>query len=260
MDNFTLKTKGNIEYYVCEGIPVTHAFSTRLGGVSSLSHTKSMNLAYGRGDSDETVNKNFSIFFGALGLKTENLIYMNQIHSCDVREITDGESGCAGSLDGMVTKSKNAVLCVKIADCSPIILCDKESGVIGACHAGWRGACGGIAKATVEKMVALGAKKENIRAAIGPCIHSCCYEIQEDFYLEVKKMTGDICDSFFTKREGKMFADIVKMNTYYLNLAGLKPENVYASEECTACSPYRFFSHRATKGKRGTMAAIITLG
>lgn len=259
MDNFTLKTNGNIEYYVCDGIPVTHAFSTRFGGVSALPHTKSMNLAYGRGDDDETVNKNFDIFLGALGLKRENLIYMNQVHSCDVREIPDGYSGCAGSLDGMVTRSQSAVLCVKIADCSPIILCDKESGVIGACHAGWRGACGGIAGKTVEKMTALGAKKENIRAAIGPCIHPCCYEVQEDFYLEVRKMTGDICDTFFTEQEGRLFADIVKMNTHYLRLAGLKDENIYASEECTACSPDRFFSHRATKGKRGSMAAVITL-
>ncbi len=260
MDKFSLFSQEKIKFYQSGNISAPHAFSTRFGGVSALPHTSEMNLAYGRGDDNGTVDENYRIFCGAVGLDSKKLVYAHQIHSCDVRIVTHENIGYAGEFDGMVTNERDLVLCVKIADCTPILFYDEGAGVIGAAHAGWRGACSGIAMETVKKMCLLGAVRENIQAAIGACIHDCCYEVGMDFYGEVASLMGkEVCEPFFSHRDGKLYADIVKMNLYYLERAGIRPENISVCQKCTACEPDLFFSHRATHGVRGTMAAIISL-
>lgn len=260
MDKFSLFTQGKIKYFKSGNISVSHAFSTRFGGISALHHTREMNLAYGRGDDNFTVDENYRLFCGAIGLDSKNIVYARQIHSCDVRIVTRENIGYAGEFDGMVTNERGVILCVKVADCTPILFYDEVSGVIGATHAGWRGACLGIAEQTVKKMCLLGAKSEDIQVAVGACIHDCCYEVGMDFYDKVTSLMGsNVCEPLFSYRNGKLYADIVKMNLIYLERAGIKPENISICGRCTACEPDIFFSHRATNGIRGTMAAIIAL-
>ena len=99
-----------------------------------------------------------------------------------------------------------------------------------------------------------------MRAAIGACIHSCCFEVREDFADSVRSMCGsELAHKVILHRDGRMFADIVKLNTEVLLGCGILPENIDVNPACTCCESGIYFSHRATAGRRGTMAAVISL-
>ena len=252
--------------YFSDIITCPHGFSCREGGVSSLAHTSSMNLAFGRGDDDATVLKNLDIFAGKLGLEAKSVISVPQIHSCDVRVVGREHAGmgyhapAAFSCDGYVTRERGVPIGVKTADCVPILLYDDKNGVIGALHAGWRGSVAGIARVGVEKMLSLGADPESIRAAIGAAIGACCYEVGEEVYEAAKENLGaDIADRFITRSGERFRADLAGLNRELLIGSGLLPENIDLSGHCTACEKDEFFSHRATGGVRGTMLALISL-
>ena len=110
-------------------------------------------------------------------------------------------------------------------------------------------------------MIALGADAGNIKAAIGACIHPCCYQVGRDFALQVRENMGDAAELYLQKdaEPGKFRADIVGMNIHYLKAAGLPEENISVCDECTCHNPRLFFSHRYSKGLRGTMCALIKL-
>lgn len=252
--------------YRSDKISFLHGFSTRLGGVSTHAHTATMNLAFGRGDDDDTVLQNLEIFAKKVGVDAKSVISVSQIHSCDVRIVDASYRGMGYfkeaefSCDGYVTNKKGVALCVKTADCVPILLADEENGVIGALHAGWRGSVGGIARVGVQKMIELGAKPENIKAAIGAAIGACCYEVGEEVYLAAKENLGEKFASRFIVPDGKKYrADLKGLDRALLESVGLLPENIDVCPECTACNAELFFSHRATGGVRGTMCALISL-
>lgn len=261
MNNFNIEIKRNIIFFTSSNIAVPHGFSTRHGGISSLPHTATMNLAYGRGDDEITVKENMRIFCEAIGIDSDTVVSARQIHSTDVMVVTPEKAGLEGvECDGFVTKEKGIALCVKIADCVPILFCDKKNGVIGACHAGWRGTAGGIAPKTVEKMLSLGADPANIQVAIGPCIHPCCYEVGGDFFEQVATLRGeDFAKRHIANKDGSMFANLTEMNKELLINARIPEGNISISDRCTCCEPDVFHSHRATGGVRGTMAAVIGL-
>ena len=241
---------------------VGHGFSTRQGGISTAAHTASMNTGFLRGDSDEVVRANIRMLCGYAGV-SENVVCTPQIHSTEVRYVTKNNVGegiykdVPYSSDGFVSDCAGVTLLVRVADCTPILLCslrDDGSPVVGAVHAGWRGAAGGIAAVAVEKMRALGAG--DISAAVGACIHACCYRVGEDMRDEVAALRGsDFAKRHIGERDGALFADIAGMNEEILRSAGV--EKIDVCEECTACKPDLYHSHRATGGKRGTMGALI---
>ena len=242
-----------------ENIVYPHAFSTRIGGFSTLDYTAGLNLVYGRGDGAVTVDKNRALFSRVTGISFDSLVEASQVHSARVVTVGDELPPPDIEADGFVTNRAGVTLCIKTADCAPVLMCDPLAGVIGACHAGWRGTVAGICANTVEAMCALGAKKENIRVAIGACIHPCCYEVGGDFYSEVTKARGEDFAARHIKARGEsIYADIVGMNLELLECAGIKRENICADPHCTCCEPDVYFSHRASGGRRGTMAAIIS--
>ena len=149
---------------------------------------------------------------------------------------------------------------VKIADCVPILLWDGEN-IISAVHAGWRGTVKNIVGEAVLKMQSLGADVKNIKAAVGACIHKCCYEVGLDLYETAESLRGDeFCRRYITYNEqGKLFCDLPGMNRELLLCAGIDDANIDICPHCTACEPEEFFSHRATNGIRGTMGAMICL-
>ncbi|MCI8331635.1 MAG: peptidoglycan editing factor PgeF [Clostridiales bacterium] len=263
MNNFNLNTQNNVTFHTASNISAKHGFSTRMGGVSKHAHTASMNLAFGRGDDEQTVLENLRIFCGALSIRPETIVSAKQIHSSLVYEVGPSDVGLGRfEADGFVTKAKNVALCIKIADCVPVLFHDPVSQVIGACHAGWRGTAAGIAPITVEHMCRLGAKQENIQAAIGPCIHSCCYEVSEDFKEAVTGLQSPaFADQFIHPLAvtGKYKADLCGMNQFLLTKAGVPAQNINICPACTCCRPDLYFSHRASGGVRGTMAAVISL-
>ena len=246
---------------------IGHGFSTRAGGISELPHIKTMNLSFTLGDSDETVRENMKLLCSYTDTCYEGLVGSPQFHSAEVRYVTekDAREGVdrenTSPSDGFVTDIPGMTLIIRMADCTPILLYGKKedgSPVVSAVHAGWKGTVSGIGANAVSKMAALGASTEQIKVAIGQCIHSCHFEVKEDFRKSVADARGESFSRRHIKEtDGKLFADLVSMNMEILDGAGIKKENIDVSPFCSACTPEVFHSHRATCGKRGTMGAII---
>ena len=251
-----------------------HAFSTREGGVSSLEHTKSLNLAFGRGDSDEVVLKNLEIFAEAVGITPENIISLPQIHSDVIYKVGRADAGkgyfIRGDIregDGYITDEKGIALGVKAADCVPILFEAEKGGevvAVGAVHAGWRGTVAGIASKCVKLLCdEYGVSPSGIRAVIGPCIHRCCYEVGEELKEAVEQQLGcNAAEKFVVPmpdKEKKYSCDLVGLNRQLLLEAGILQENLEVIDLCTCCHPELFFSHRFSRGKRGTMLNVVSL-
>ncbi len=261
-DKFKFVEEKGVGIFRSENISSPHAFSTRLGGVSEGEPFRSLNLSYDRGDPNENVDKNFDIFTSLFDSDKDSLVWSGQIHSVNVLKATSSDKGKVyNCYDGFVTSDKGIILSVSVADCTPILLEDRENGVIGALHAGWRGTVGGIARVGVTKMTELGADAKKINVAIGACIHDCCYEVKEDFYNSVAEIAGHDFAARHIKKDafGVMHANIVAMNCEILLSSGILPENISISSRCTCCESDLFFSHRASKGVRGGMKAAIML-
>ena len=256
-----------VVYFSSPLITAKHGFSTRIGGVSTLSHTASLNLAPNRGDPDDIVIENLKRFSEAVGVDEKKIISRPQVHSANVAYVTEENAGegyfskslCDG--DGYVTDRTGIVLGIKTADCVPILFEDPEARVIGAVHAGWRGTAAGIAVNCVKEMCAIGASLSTIRAAIGPAIHACCYEVGEDFRESVRELVGTaFTDRCITDRAGHLYADLIHLNRDLLLSCHLSPNHIDSSDLCTSCHPDLFYSHRFSRGIRGTMLSIIALG
>ncbi|MBR3714844.1 MAG: peptidoglycan editing factor PgeF [Clostridia bacterium] len=245
-----------------DNIESPHAFSTRLGGVSTEKIYSSLNLGFNRGDLDENVRENISRFCRTIGSTDKALVTASQIHSANVHTVDSSDRGkVLPDMDGFVTREKGIPISVSIADCAPILLEDSDNRVVAALHAGWRGTVAGIAAEGVRKMCALGCDPKNINAAIGPCIHKCCYEVSKDFLEAVTDIRGkDFALRHITESaNGKYCADITSMNGEILLESGIPFENISVSGKCTSCESELFFSHRASKGQRGAMKAVIML-
>ena len=252
-----------IRYLSCPELGCKNGFFSRLGGVSTIPHLASLNVGYGLGDEKENVDENRKRIANELGFDISKAVSAKQIHSAVVHTVTKDDFGASLlECDGFVTDIPGTALMIKTADCTPILFSDIQNRVIGAVHAGWRGTVSKIAEECVERMCELGAKRSSIRAAIGPCIHQCCYEVDLPFYNEIRSRLGeDICDEYVKKdASGDRFhADIAGMNREILILSGIPKENIFISGECTCCRPDIYFSHRASKGKRGVMMSAIVL-
>lgn len=269
----TNRIDGGAEFVRSDKLCSLHGFSTRVGGVSTLHHTSSLNLAFGRGDGRETVLENLRIFADAVGVDPKRVVSVSQIHSADVRYVGEENAGqgyfCDEEFqcDGYVTDVGGIVLGVKTADCVPILFegYDVYGKVcaVGAAHAGWRGSVGGIAVRCLRELLELGASPDRVRVAIGPAICGECFCVRRDFYDAVVDMRGkDFAERFVIpdeKRDEVWHCDLRSMNKELLVGAGVKSENIDMSDECTCCLPERYFSHRYSRGERGTMLSVIEM-
>ena len=254
------KKQGKLEYLTAEGISVPHCFTTRYGGVSTGTQA-SLNLAFGRGDTMENVEENIRILARALPFDEKKLILTRQTHSDIVRVVTAADH--AGlchreypECDGLVTNDPGTALMVFTADCTPLIFWDSVTGAVGAAHAGWRGTAQAIGAKCVEAMVQnFGCDPKNIHAAIGPNIGACHFETDADVPNAMVAAFGAEAEAFIEKRGGKYFLDLKAINALSLRRCGV--EHIDISEDCTMCQPQRFWSHRVTKGIRGSQGAII---
>ena len=253
-------TYGSLVYEAAENIAVPHGFTTRLGGVST-GVLSSLNLGNHRGDTPETVAENYRRLGQAIGFSPEQLVLTRQIHSDIVRQV--GRKDAAGldhrmypECDGLITNEPGVGLVVFSADCTPILLHDPVTGAVGAVHAGWRGTASGIAGKAVEAMVsAFGARPGDIRAAIGPNIAQCCFETDADVPEAMEKALGDTAGKYIRKADRKYYVNLKGLNEAVLRRAGV--EFIEISEECTACQPEKYWSHRVTRGERGAQGAVI---
>ena len=253
--------KGELAYLVAQGISVPHCFTTRLGGVSTGSQ-ESLNLAIGRGDSPENVKANLGILTRALGMDLEKLVLTRQTHSDIVRVVTDAD--CNGPFhrdypecDALVTNTPGICLLVFTADCTPLLFHDPVTGAVGAAHAGWRGTAQDIGGKTVAAMVEhFGCDVKNIRAAIGPNLGQCHFETDGDVPHALIGTFGREALPYIQKIDGKFHPDLKAVNALALRRRGV--EHIEISDSCTWCESDRFWSHRVTKGDRGSQGAVIT--
>ena len=252
---------GNLEYLVAESIHVPHAFTTRYGGVST-GVQDSLNLAVGRGDSAGNVEANLRILAKELQFDPEKYVLTRQIHSDIVRVVTDKD--CNGffhrdypECDGLVTAVPGVTLMIFTADCTPLLFHDPVTGAVGAAHAGWRGTAQNIGAKTVEAMVkAFGCRPEDIRAAIGPNLGQCHFETDLDVPAALTASFGEEIQAYIRHQGKKYYPDLKGINALALRRAGLR--HIEVSDACTWCESDRFWSHRVTRGVRGSQGAVIT--
>lgn len=255
---------GSLEYSAADCLEgVVHCFTTRLGGVST-GHLASLNLGKQRDDDPENVRKNYDILGSVVGFSKEQTVFTMQQHT-DIIRVVDA-SNCGEGLfrpvpevcDGLITDCPGVALVTFAADCTPILLFDPVRKAIGAVHTGWRGTAQGIAAKAVDAMVReFGCKRENIRAAIGPCIGKCCFETDWDVPQAMLDALGPKAVTGFVQKGSKYFVDNKFCNTLWLERAGVSELDI--SPDCTMCRPDRYWSHRVTGGKRGAQAGIIML-
>ena len=240
-----------------------HGFSTRFGGVSTGIYS-SLNLGEHRGDEENNVRENYRRFCAAVGADESRLVFSKQVHKTDVRDVTSEDihtlfSPVPYEADGLVTAEKGLALVIFSADCIPVLLYDPVKNVVGACHCGWRGTVGDMAGETVRTMLKQhGCYSGDIRAAIGPGIDKCCFETDEDVPNAVRDVLGKDAENFISQSgKGKYHVDLKGINRELLIRAGVKTENIDVSDECTSCKCEKYWSHRKTKGERGSQAAMI---
>lgn len=222
---------------------IRHAFFVRTGGVSGGIYA-SLNCGFGSGDSADHVQQNRQRALQMLALEDASLVTAYQSHTADaIRVESPWSPDVAPVADGMVATSPGIVLGILTADCAPILFADETAGVIGAAHAGWRGARDGIAENTLDLMIDAGAVPSRIEACIGPCIGPESYEVSDDFRDEFLS-DDERNDAFFAKgrRPGHPMFDLAAYVAHRLTRYGLKRVRHMPGDTCADAD--RFFSYR----------------
>lgn len=265
------------------GLPwLVHGFSTRPGGVSTAYGAMSLNLGFTADDPRRNVERNRELFLQALGVACP-IVTARQVHS-DIVNVVDGPPSAMLVGDALVTAAPGLLLAVKTADCTPVLLADASRRVVAAVHAGWRS----TAKRIIEKTVGVmrqrfGSRPADIRAAIGPGIRPCCYEVGEEVRDHFRSQFAYADELFREAKESdpvhekypmlfltarapghadlgrQIFLDLAEAARRQLLAAGLRAKNIAALDACTACHPERYFSHRAQRGRTGRMLGAIGL-
>ncbi|MEO5807344.1 peptidoglycan editing factor PgeF [Devosia sp.] len=238
---------------------LSHGFLGREGGVSTGIY-KGLNVSEVGGDAPTPVTENRRRAAGALGFEPHQLATLKQTHSNRVITLTaPPEPGSRIDADGHVTATPGILLGILTADCTPILFADPEAGVIGAAHAGWKGAIDGIMANTIAAMVALGARPERIIAAIGPTISQRNYEVGPHFMADFLALHPGGQEHFVTPHNGKEHFDLPGFVAAELRKAGIGTVEDLAL--CTYAEPERYFSHRyATHHGQTTGRQIALIG
>jgi YfiH family protein len=261
-----------------------HGFSTRVEGFSRAYGGNALNLGFTKQDSRSAVERNRAAFLAQLGARSGKkewpLVTLRQIHSDLIHCVSElPKESLVG--DGLITRVPGILIAIQTADCLPIILVDTKQKAVGVFHAGWRGTVKRIVEKGVGEMRRyFGTLPRNVKAAIGPGIHACCYDVgpevrqqfesqfayAEDLFREIKE-SDPVREKypllFLTARAPghselptKIFLDLVEANRRQLVDAGVSPKNISASPLCTACRSDLLFSYRAEKGITGRMMAV----
>ncbi|MFZ0290245.1 MAG: peptidoglycan editing factor PgeF [Candidatus Sulfotelmatobacter sp.] len=268
---------------------LVHGFSTRVGGFSRVYGKAALNLGLTKDDSKSAVQRNRAAFLAELGAKCKSnsgsslwpLVTLRQIHSDIIRFVEPPvESQLVG--DGLVTNTPGLLLAIRTADCLPIILVDSQLRAVGVFHAGWRGTIKRIVEKGVGEMRRrFGSRARDLKAAIGPGIHGCCYEVGEEVREKFESQFGYAAKLFREVEEPdpvrekypmlfltarapghsnlpkKIFLDLVEANRQQLLAVGVPAKSIEASSLCTNCRTDLLFSYRAEKGKTGRMMGVV---
>lgn len=271
-----------------------HGFSTRVAGFSRVYGGAALNLGFTKGDSKAAVERNRSAFLravaaagnekkpaGKFSTQPGPLVTLRQIHS-DIIHFVDATPEAQLAGDGLITTTPGLLLGIQTADCLPIILVDPKRRAVGVFHAGWRGTLKRIVeKGAGEMRRHFGSKPRDLKAAIGPGIHGCCYEVGEEVrqkfesqFAYGEKLFREIEETdpvrekypmlFLTARAPghsilpkKIFLDLVEANRQQLLAVGVPAKSIETSPLCTNCRTDLLFSYRAEKRKTGRMMGVV---
>jgi len=246
-----------IPHLTSDTLPMPHGFFGRQGGVSKGVY-ESLNAGQRSDDDDGKISENRKRIAESLGLAPSHLVSLHQIHSDNV-EIIETPPSAPIQADGLVTTTRGLALSALSADCGPILLADAKAGVIGACHAGWRGALSGIVESTVAAMCEMGAAPSDITAVLGPCIGPDNYEVGETFRAEFLEMSPDYYQFFHTPEGKKAHFDLPAFILSRLDMMGVAAG---WTGHCTYADPDAYFSYRRNthdgfKGYGRNLSAIL---
>ena len=238
---------------------VTHGFFGRAGGASS-GIFQGLNCGYGSSDQHDVVAINRARVASAMGVDADALIGVHQHHSADVVTVANTKDE-RPKADAMVTDVAGIALGILTADCQPVLFADKANGVVGAAHAGWSGALGGVLENTVTAMERLGAVRDTIVAVIGPSISQRAYEVGPEFmerFMDDDPLNG----RFFAQGvEDRVQFDLTSFGLHRLRLCNIG--RATWTRHCTYSDPARFFSYRRSVHKKeadyGRQIAAICL-
>ncbi|MEE1314975.1 MAG: peptidoglycan editing factor PgeF [Faecalimonas sp.] len=247
---------------------VKHGFSTRIGGVSKA-HLGSMNLSFTRGDEEAAVRENYRRMAGALDVEEDSFVCSQQTHTTNVRKVSVADKGKGlvkpldyTDVDGLITDVPGLTLTTFYADCVPLYFVDPVHKAIGLSHSGWRGTVGKMGALTLQRMKEeYGTHPADVYAAIGPSICRDCYEVSEDVIAEFQKQFAEELWPLLydEKKNGKYQLDLWKANELILLEAGVPRKQIAVTNLCTCCNAETLFSHRASQGRRGNLAAFLAL-
>lgn len=279
MEPFVLKEATNdcrpllLESWMAKHPKLTAGFSTRPGGVSEGPYA-SLNCGLHVEDDPSRVVENRRRLSAALGAPFDASVYAEQVHGKEIQVVGALQRGAGREAredalqgkDGFVTKEPGVVLHALFADCVPLFFYDPVKQAVGLAHAGWKGTALGIAAATVETMsAAFGSRPRDLKAAIGPSIGRCCYEVDDRVMDRMEKSLRDIWvadaqEPLYERMDGgKAMLNLQQINRQIMIKAGILPSGIEISGLCTSCRTDLFYSHRKEGGRTGRMSAWIGL-
>ena len=273
---------------------LVHGFSTRVGGFSSTYRNGDLNLGFTKDDSRAEVERNRAAFLRGLGAVARGsksssngrrspwrLATLRQIHS-DIVRYVDSPPPEPLVGDGLITATPGILLAIQTADCLPVIVVDPKQRAVGVFHAGWRGTVKRIVEKGVGEMIwCFGSRPRDLRAAIGPGIRGCCYEVGEEVRAKFESQFAYAASLFREVKESdpvrekypllfltarapghgelptKIYLDLADANRQQLLAVGLAKKNIDAAFLCTNCHPELLFSYRAEKGKTGRLMGVV---
>lgn len=242
-----------VELLTASTLEVPHGFPTREGGVSGGPFT-SLNTSFSVGDDPAHVRENLRRLAEAARVSPERLFTVTQVHGDGV--VPALESTPETPADALWTATPGTAVGVRTADCLPVLLHDRGSGRVAAVHAGWRGVINELTAKTLEVWFSLGTRAEDVRAAIGPCIQRCCFEVDGELPQRFSAAFGaEVVVSVEGKE--KKHLDLPRAVTLTLARAGVAAGHVAVLPHCTRCDA-RFFSHRRDHGVTGRHLSFIT--
>lgn len=244
---------------------VQHTVFTRLGGVSPPPF-HSLNLSVSVDDDQANVFTNRAAAYGTQGRMNDTLVHAHLKHTAVVTEVTHQNYGeYVGPADGLISREPGCGITMNYADCSPILLFDTEHQAIGLGHAGWKGAVKDLPGALVRAMRdAFGSQPAAIRAAVGPSIGPCCYQVGEMVISAIRSSYNEAeglllpDKSQKSNQDPRRLFDLPGANRLRLEAVGVR--QIDMSQLCTACRSDLFFSHRADNGRTGRFGAMLILG
>jgi len=247
---------------------LSHCFSTRIGGVSEGIYA-SMNFREDAEDKEENVRENYRRMARVLGADVNRFVRSRLVHGKQVHLVTPKDYGEGvvrathlEGYDGLMTNQPGVTLVATFADCVPLYFADPVHKAIALSHSGWRGTVAKIGKETVRAMQeTFQTEPKELIACIGPCICKDCYEVGEEVFTAFREAFGEreSREILFRNKRGKYQLDLRKANKAVFLEAGILAENIVVGDLCTCCNQEYLFSHRATQGQRGNLAAFFSV-